>query len=131
VLPALEAPPRRIDSELVFPSRGRGYVDLHNWRARERKPALRAAGLDYRRPYSLRHFYAASSLAACISFYSLARRMGTSAKMIDQTYGLLLSDAEQYERDLLDAFDARDDSSGHLLDTDAAHRGARLRRTPC
>jgi hypothetical protein len=34
--------------------------------------------------------------------------MGTSVNMIDRTYGHLAADAEDYERGLLDAFDARD-----------------------
>jgi len=34
--------------------------------------------------------------------------MGTSVHMIDRTYGHLAADAEDYERGLLDAFDARD-----------------------
>jgi hypothetical protein len=33
--------------------------------------------------------------------------MGTSVEMIDRTYGHLALDAEDYERDLLDAYDAR------------------------
>ena len=32
---------------------------------------------------------------------------GTSVEMIDKTYGHLAADAEDYERGLLDAFDAR------------------------
>ena len=35
-------------------------MGLHNWRAREWKPAIRAAGIDPpRRIYDLRHTYAA------------------------------------------------------------------------
>jgi hypothetical protein len=33
--------------------------------------------------------------------------MGTSVEMIDRTYGHLAPDAEEYERGLLDAFDAK------------------------
>jgi hypothetical protein len=36
----------------------------------------------------------------------LARRMGTSLLMIDRTYGHLARGADDYERELLDAFDA-------------------------
>lgn len=43
--------------------------------------------------------------------------MGTSVKMIDRTYGHLAADAEDYERDLLDAFDVRDETYGQLPDT--------------
>jgi integrase len=59
------------------------------------------------RIYDLRHTYATWSLAASVSLFTLSRRMGTSAEMIDRTYGHLVPDAETYERDLLDAFDAR------------------------
>ena len=61
---ALEAIPRRLDSRLVFPAAQGGHIDLGRWRARHWKPAVRAAGLGYRPPYALRHFYAATSLAA-------------------------------------------------------------------
>ena len=82
-------------------------MNLHNFRAREWKPAIRAAGIDPRRRiYDLRHTYATMSLAAGVSLFSLARRMGTSVEMIDRTYGHLAPDAEDYERGLLDAFDA-------------------------
>jgi hypothetical protein len=47
------------------------------------------------------------SLAAGVSLFSLARRMGTSVEMIDRTYGHLAPDAEDYERTLLDAYDGR------------------------
>jgi integrase len=56
---------------------------------------------------SLRHTYATFSLAAGVSLFTLSRRMGTSVEMIDGTYGHLAPDAEEYERGLLDAFDAK------------------------
>ena len=68
----------------------------------------------HRTPYSLRHTYAAFSIAAGVSLFALARRMGTSVEMIDKTYGHLLPDAVEYERGLLDAFDA---TYGQLADT--------------
>ena len=46
-----------------------------------------------------------------MSLFALSRRMRTSVEMIDQTYGHLAADAEDYERGLLDAFDARVESS--------------------
>jgi integrase len=89
-------------------------MSLHNWRAREWKPAIRAAGIDpTRRIYDLRHTYATMSLAAGVSLFSLARRMGTSVDMIDRTYGHLAPDAEDYERALLDAYDAKTEAFGH------------------
>ena len=65
--------------------------------------------------YDLRHTYATMSLAAGVSLFSLARRMGTSVEMIDRTYGHLAPDAEDYERALLDAYDAKTVTFGHEL----------------
>jgi hypothetical protein len=110
----------RLGSTLRWSSLGPrgGHLDLHNLRARHWKAALRAAGLEYRRPYNLRHTYATFSIAAGVSLFALARRMGTSLEMIDQTYGHLAPDADDYELGLLDAFDARISSAGgHFSDT--------------
>jgi integrase len=118
VLAALDATPSRLDSSLLFPGARGGYLDLHNFRERHWKAALRAAGLEYRRPYDLRHTYATFSIAAGVSLFALARRMGTSLEMIDKTYGHLAPDADEYELGLLDAFDARiSGADGHVLDT--------------
>lgn len=91
---------------LLFPAARGGYVELNKWRSREWTPALRAAGIDHRRIYDLRHAYATWSLAAGVSLFALSRRMGTSLAMIDQPYGHLAPDAEERERELLDAYDA-------------------------
>ena len=76
--------------------------------ARARVEARAPGGRDRpeRRIYDLRHTYATFSLAAGVSLFTLSRRMGTSVEMIDRTYGHLAPDAEEYERGLLDAFDA-------------------------
>lgn len=118
VLATLDAMPSRLDTPLLLPG-GRGaHLDLHNFRERHWKAALRAAGLEYRRPYDLRHTYATFSIAAGVSLFALARRMGTSLEMIDKTYGHLAPDADEYELGLLDAFDALiSGADGHFLDT--------------
>jgi hypothetical protein len=69
---------------------------------------LAAASLDENRRGYLHlsvAWYATWSLAAGVDIFTLARRMGTSVKMIDRTYGHLVAGADVYERELLDAFD--------------------------
>jgi hypothetical protein len=54
-----------------------------------------------------------------VDIFTLARRMGTSVKMIDQTYGHLITGAGVRKRELLDAFDERpSEAFGHVLDTE-------------
>jgi integrase len=85
--------------------RERQRSELERFRHREWAPALRAAGIAYRRIYDLRHTYATWSLAAGVDLFTLSRRMGTSLAMIDATYGHLAPDADERERVLLDAYD--------------------------
>ena len=40
---------------LVFPNQRGGYLNYHNWRERTWRQAIDDAGLDYFRPYDLRH----------------------------------------------------------------------------
>jgi integrase len=116
-LEALDSIPRRINSRLVFPAPGGGnrvraghggYLDLHNWRAREWLPALDAAGLPRRRIYDMRHSFATWALAAGLSIFELARYMGTSVDMIDRTYGHLARGSEDMARAKLDTHAATD-----------------------
>jgi integrase len=107
---ALERLPRR--SGIVFPNTAGHRIDINNFRHRGWTPALAAAGITHRRIYDLRHTYATWCLAAGIDIFTLARRMGTSVAMIDRTYGHLAAGADDYERDLLDAYDERSASNG-------------------
>ena len=69
-LDALDALPRRTGSALVFPAPRGEYLDLHNFRYRDWKPAQRAPGIDpIRRVYDLRHTFATFALRAGISTF--------------------------------------------------------------
>jgi integrase len=92
------------EGQLVFPNSRGGYIDLHNFRQRHWRPALRAAGIEpLRQPYDLRHTYATFALRAGVSAFALSRYMGTSLAMIDLHYGHLASDDRQQAVALLDA----------------------------
>jgi integrase len=104
-LQALDALPRRAGSPLLFPAPRGGYLDLHNFRYRDWKPAQRALGIDpVHRIYDLRHTFATFALRAGISTFDLSRYMGASLTMIDRHYGHLAKDGRQHAIDLLDAF---------------------------
>jgi integrase len=115
VVDALEELPRR--HSVLFPNSVGGRIEINNWRSREWAPALEAAGVEHCRIYDMRHTFATWSLAAGMSIFTLARRMGTSVLMIDRTYGHLARDAEEHDRGLLEAFDATDRARGHVVGT--------------
>jgi integrase len=78
-LDAIEQQPSSPDSQLLFPAERGGYLDLHNFRNREWKPAQRAAEIEpLRRVYDLRHTFATFAPRAGISTFDLSRYMGAS-----------------------------------------------------
>jgi integrase len=89
-------------------------VNINDWRSREWTPALKAAGIEHQRIYDMRHTVANWSPAAGMSIVALARRMRTSVRMIDATYGHLARDADGNDRELLDA---HDEARGHVAGT--------------
>lgn len=105
VLEALDAMPRRLDSQVLFPAHDGGYVRHNTFRLRHWTPALRAGGIEHRSVYTTRHTFASWSIRAGVQLFYLSRIMGTSVEMISQTYGHLVPDSEEYLRGLLDSFD--------------------------
>ena len=113
-LDALDALPTRTGSALLFPAPRGGYLDLHNFRYRDWKPAQRDLAIDpIRRVYDLRHTFATFALRAGISTFDLSRYMGASLTMIDRHYGHLAKDDRQHAIDLLDSFNS---SRVHTVD---------------
>jgi len=109
-LPISESPP-------LFPSARGGYIDMHNFRARDWRPAQLAGGIEpLRRPYDLRHTYATFALRAGVWIFDLSRFMGASLAMIDKHYGHLARDGREHAVRLLDA---------HARDTAAWTSGGR------
>ena len=100
----LDEHPTRLDTRVMFPGARGGPLALSPFCHREWNPALRAAGLEHRSVYALRHTYASLSIAAGVSLFELSRLMGTSPAMLDKTYGHLLPDALDRARSALDAF---------------------------
>jgi integrase len=101
---ALDEHATRLDTLVLFPGARGGPLALSPFRHRDWNPALRAAGLEHRSPYALRHTFASLSIAAGVSLFELSRLMGTSPAMLDRTYGHLLPDALDRARSALDAF---------------------------
>jgi len=100
---AVDALTPRLQTPLLLPAARGGYIDLANWRRREWRPALEAAGLDPElTPYAMRHTYASFALDAGVTIFELARLMGTSVKVIDDTYGHLVHGSLDRVRAALD-----------------------------
>lgn len=92
------------EATVLFPGPRGGPLALSPWRHREWNPALRAAGLEHRTVYALRHTYASLSIAAGVALFEFSQLMGTSPAMLDKTYGHMLPDALDRARTALDAF---------------------------
>ena len=116
-LAALNELPLHPECPLLFPSVRGGFLDLHNFRNRNWKPAQRAAGIDpRRRVYDLRHTFATFALRAGISTFDLSRYMGTSLAMIDRHYGHLARDGREHAIRMLDTYRATETLDVHAVD---------------
>ena len=133
-LAALDRLPSGGARELLFPAPSGGYLDLHNFRNRDWKPAQRNVGIDpLRRVYDLRHTFATLALRAGISTFDLSRYMGASLTMIDRHYGHLARDGREHAIRLLDTHAAERatatvDAGGRPVDT-AGYDAGRARST--
>jgi integrase len=106
-LAALDQLPPGGPGVLLFPAERGGYLDLHNFRNRNWKPAQIAVGIEpFRRIYDLRHTFATFALRAGISTFELSRYMGASLTMIDRHYGHLARDGREHAIRLLDDLNA-------------------------
>jgi integrase len=104
---ALDRLPAGEPTDLLFPAERGGYLDLHNFRNRNWKPAQIAAAIEpFRRIYDLRHTFATFALRAGISTFELSRYMGASLTMIDRHYGHLARDGREHAIQLLDDLNA-------------------------
>lgn len=130
-LAALERLPAPSKTGILFPAPRGGYLDLHNFRNRDWKPAQVAAGIEpLRRVYDLRHTFATFALRAGISTFDLSRYMGASLTMIDRHYGHLARDGREHAIQLLDGLNSAEPDRWTLVDAawtsespTVAHRG--------
>lgn len=103
------------ESGMVFTDYLGKPLDARDWRkqswlkaiarANEARTGAAMPPMPHRRPYDMRHTYATWALRAGVNTFAVARRMGTSIRMIDLTYGHHAVDSDDHERALLDAFD--------------------------
>jgi integrase len=105
VLDALDAMPKRIDTQILVPAIRGGYIDIERFRHREWTPALRAAGLDHRRIYDCRHTFATWAIESGVHLWHLATIMGTSVVQLEDTYARWLKRTDDHIRSAFDAYD--------------------------
>jgi integrase len=73
-------------------------VGYEQWITRVWAPALKAAGLDYQRPYDCRHSFASLLLHEGRSVIYVARQLGHSATLTMRTYGHVIEELDEAPR---------------------------------
>jgi integrase len=104
VLEALDALPTRIDTRSSSAPRG-GYLVINRFRLRHWYPALRAAGLEQRGIYTMRHTFATWAIESDVKLSYLAQMVGTSIREIEDTYFRWLQRTDEQLLATLDAYD--------------------------
>lgn len=114
--PALRAltdtQPHLLPQQLVFPAEAGGPINLHTFRARTWPRILKAAGLDYRPPYQMRHTYATLALAQDVPLEWISRQLGhTSLEVTLRHYARFLKAYDVRQVAKLDALEPATDES--------------------
>ncbi len=79
--------------------------DVDSYRKNAWSPAVLATGMDYRKPYVLRHSFVAWSLTIGIDMNRLVALMGHASKeMVFEVYGKYVEDLETDAGLILDYF---------------------------
>jgi integrase len=71
---------------LVFPSPNGKAIDRDNFRARAWTKVLKAAGVEYRKPYSTRHTAVSHALEGGANYLAVAKATGHSPHVMHQNY---------------------------------------------
>lgn len=71
---------------LVFPSPKGTWIDVHNFRNRAWKAVIDSLGIEYRKPYQMRHTFISQQKANGVEDSQIARACGTSISMIHKHY---------------------------------------------
>ena len=88
---------RPSETALVFPSASGGTWTLpayQSWRRRAFRRALEGAGVEYARPYDLRHSFASLLIHEGRSVIYVARQLGHDARLTLTTYGHVMDEFE-------------------------------------
>lgn len=71
---------------LVFPAAKGGYIDDHNFRNRAWKSILKELGIDYRKPYTMRHTFTSGALEIGLSPAVVASLTGHTVETLYRHY---------------------------------------------
>lgn len=117
---ALATLPRPIGGGLIFPAPEGGVWNPTNYRERVWRPALLAAGLEYRALDNTRHTFATLALAAGAPINDVSKQMGhTKIQTTLHHYSRYINTTDDRYLALLDAFAAESVAEGRKVDGQA------------